>query len=105
MRYDGGHKHNRYLTGVLGRYVTYVPVCPEVEVGMGVPRPTVRLVREGDDIRMIDPKNDVDWTSSMRRLSRTRSSELADEGLHGFVLKKDSPTCGVFRVKVWHEGI
>ena len=103
VRWNGGHSRQRYLTDVLGPFVEYVPVCPEVEVGMGVPRPTVRLVRKGDDLRMIDPKNDVDWTSSMRRLSETRSSELADEGLHGFVLKKDSPTCGVFRVRVYTD--
>ena len=103
VRWNGGHSRQRYLTDMLGPFVEYVPVCPEVEVGMGVPRPTVRLVRDGDDIRMIDPKNDVDWTSSMRRLSRTRSSELADEGLHGFVLKKDSPTCGVFRVRIYTD--
>lgn len=103
VRWNGGHSRQRYLTDMLGPFVEYVPVCPEVEVGMGVPRPTVRLVREDDDLRMIDPKNDVDWTSSMRRLSRTRSSELADEGLHGFVLKKDSPTCGVFRVRIYTD--
>jgi uncharacterized protein YbgA (DUF1722 family)/uncharacterized protein YbbK (DUF523 family) len=100
VRWNGGHSRQRYLTDMLGPFVEYVPVCPEVEVGMGVPRPTVRLVRQGDDLRMIDPKNDVDWTSSMQRLSRARSSELAGEGLHGFVLKKDSPTCGVFRVRI-----
>ena len=103
VRWNGGHSRQRYLTDMLGPFVEYVPVCPEVEVGMGVPRPTVRLVRKGDDIRMIDPKNEVDWTSSMRRLSRTRSSELADAGLHGFVLKKDSPTCGVFRVRIYAD--
>ena len=103
VRWNGGHSRQRYLTDMLGRFVEYVPVCPEVEVGMGVPRPTVRLVREGDELRMIDPKNEVDWTSSMQRLSRTRSSELADEGLHGFVLKKDSPTCGVFRVRIYTD--
>lgn len=103
VRWNGGHSRQRYLTDMLGPFVEYVPVCPEVEVGMGVPRPTVRLVREGDGLRMIDPKNDIDWTSSMRRLSRTRSSELADAGLHGFVLKKDSPTCGVFRVRIYTD--
>ena len=62
VRWNGGHSRQRYLTDMLGPFVEYVPVCPEVEVGMGVPRPTVRLVRQGDDLRMIDPKNDVDWT-------------------------------------------
>jgi uncharacterized protein YbgA (DUF1722 family)/uncharacterized protein YbbK (DUF523 family) len=103
VRWNGGHSRQRYLTDILGPFVEYVPVCPEVEVGMGVPRPTVRLVRQGDTIRMIDPKNEVDWTSSMNRLSLTRASELAGENLSGFVLKKDSPTCGAFRVRVYTD--
>jgi len=103
VRWNGGHSRQRYLTDMLGPFVEYVPVCPEVEVGMGVPRPTVRLVREGETIRMIDPKNEVDWTSSMNRLSRSRASDLAGEDLSGFVLKKDSPTCGVFRVRIYTD--
>ena len=103
VRWNGGHSRQRYLTDMLGPFVEYVPVCPEVEVGMGVPRPTVRLVRDGETIRMIDPKNEVDWTSSMNRLSRTRASDLAGEDLSGFVLKKGSPTCGVYRVRVYTD--
>ena len=103
VRWNGGHSRQRYLTDMLGPFVEYVPVCPEVEVGMGVPRPTVRLVREGETIRMIDPKNGIDWTSSMSRLSRVRASELAGEDLSGFVLKKDSPTCGAFRVRIYTD--
>jgi uncharacterized protein YbgA (DUF1722 family)/uncharacterized protein YbbK (DUF523 family) len=102
VRWNGGHARQRYLTDVLGAFVEYVPVCPEVEVGMGVPRPTVRLERRGETLHMIDPKNGVDWTAAMNRLSRDRASELAGEDLCGFVLKKDSPTCGLERVKVYH---
>ncbi|MDJ0791635.1 MAG: DUF523 and DUF1722 domain-containing protein [Acidimicrobiia bacterium] len=103
VRWNGGHARQRYVTDVLAPFVEYVPVCPEVEVGMGVPRPTVRLVRKGDAIHMVDPKNEVDWTAAMNRLSRERSSDLAHEDLCGFILKKDSPTCGMERVKVFHE--
>jgi uncharacterized protein YbgA (DUF1722 family) len=71
---------------------------------MGVPRPTVRLERHGPGIRMIDPKNEVDWTAAMNRLSRSRASEMEAHDLCGFVLKKGSPTCGLERVKVVHEG-
>ena len=53
VRYDGGHKHDRYLTDVLGRYVTYVPVCPEVECGMGIPRETLRLVGNPENPRLV----------------------------------------------------
>lgn len=103
VRYNGGHSRQRYLTDILAPFVDYVPVCPEVEVGMGVPRPTVRLIADGDSVRMVDPKNQIDWTSAMNRLSRSKASELAGEDLCGFVLKKDSPTCGMERVKVYTD--
>ena len=104
VRWNGGHARQRWLTDVFWDFVDYVPVCPEVEVGMGVPRPTVRLERHGSGIRMIDPKNEVDWTAAMNRLSRSRASEMESHDLCGFVLKKNSPTCGLERVKVVHEG-
>jgi uncharacterized protein YbgA (DUF1722 family)/uncharacterized protein YbbK (DUF523 family) len=103
VRWNGGHSRQRWVTDVLESFVEYHPVCPEVEVGMGVPRPTVRLQLLDGDIHMVDPKNDVDWTASMNRFSRERASELADLDLCGFILKKDSPTCGMERVKVFHE--
>jgi uncharacterized protein YbbK (DUF523 family) len=62
VRYDGGHKHDRFLTGTMGEYFEWVPVCPEVEMGLGVPRPTLRLERHGDEIRMIMPKTSQDHT-------------------------------------------
>lgn len=104
VRWNGGHARQRWLTDVLGDFVEYVSVCPEVDVGMGVPRPTVRLESHGSDIRMIDPKNGVDWTAAMSRTSRQRASDMQDLDLCGFVLKKGSPTCGLERVKVVHEG-
>ncbi|MGI9666882.1 MAG: YbgA family protein [Acidimicrobiia bacterium] len=104
VRWNGGHARQRWLTDVFWEYVDYVPVCPEVDVGMGVPRPTVRLERHGVDIRMIDPKNEVDWTAAMNRVSRSRASDMEAYDLCGFVLKKDSPTCGLERVKVVHDG-
>jgi uncharacterized protein YbgA (DUF1722 family)/uncharacterized protein YbbK (DUF523 family) len=104
VRWNGGHARQRWLTDVLWDFVDYVPVCPEVDVGMGVPRPTVRLERHGPGIRMIDPKNEVDWTAAMNRLSRQKASEMETHDLCGFVLKKNSPTCGLERVKVVHEG-
>ncbi len=103
VRWNGGHSRQRWVTDTLERFVEFVPVCPEVEVGMGVPRPTVRLQRAGDAIHMVDPKNEVDWTAAMNRYSRQRASELTDQDLCGFILKKDSPTCGMERVKVFHE--
>ncbi len=104
VRWNGGHSRARYLTDVLDEFVEFVPVCPEVEVGMGVPRPTVRLVLSDGEVAMIDPKNGTDWTSKMQRHSRSRARQLADEHLDGFVLKSKSPTCGMERVKLHREG-
>jgi uncharacterized protein YbgA (DUF1722 family)/uncharacterized protein YbbK (DUF523 family) len=102
VRFDGGHKRDRFLTDVLGPHVEWVRVCPEVEVGMGTPRETLRLVRDGDGpIRMKTTRTEVDHTAAMQRWSRQRLDELAGEDLSGYVLKKDSPSCGMERVKVF----
>ncbi len=103
VRYDGGHKRNALVTGALARFMTFVPVCPEVEVGMPVPRPAIRLVRLGGELRLIDPKHEVDHTEAMRRYAEARVRELEALDLSGYLLKKDSPSCGMERVKV-HSG-
>ena len=104
VRFNGGHSRQRYLTDTLGLFFEFVTVCPEVEVGMGVPRPTVRLVAGGDKIRVIDPKNEIDWTAAMEEHAVGRVSMVDDDELSGFILKSKSPTCGVWRVKVYQEG-
>jgi len=104
VRYDGGHKRDRFLTDVLGSFVEWVPVCPEVESGMGIPRPSVRLVRSGDDVRMIAERTGEDHTRSMRAFSRKRVAALRKLDLAGYVLKRDSPSCGMERVRVYAEG-
>ena len=105
VRFDGGHKRDPFLTDVLGPHVEWVRVCPEVEVGMGTPRETLRLVRDGDSpVRMMTTRTGVDHTAAMERWSRRRLEELADEDLSGYVLKKDSPSCGMERVKVFGSG-
>jgi uncharacterized protein YbgA (DUF1722 family)/uncharacterized protein YbbK (DUF523 family) len=103
VRHDGGHKHRRYLTGVLAEHFVLVPVCPEVEVGMGTPRETVRL--EGDPAapRMIAPRSGTDWTSRMNAWSRRRLREDDLLDLDGFVFKKKSPSCGLYRLGVVQE--
>ncbi len=101
VRYDGGHKRDPYLTDVLGQWVTWAAVCPEVEVGMPVPRPTIRLQQDGDQDRLIEPVSKRDHTRSMFRFARRRIGELRREGLDGFVLKRGSPSCGMAGVKVW----
>lgn len=101
VRYDGGHKRNPYIVETLGRYVEWVPVCPEVEMGLGTPRETLRLVRIGQDLRIVMPKTGEDHTERMRAYARRRVAALAKENLHGYILKKDSPSCGMERVRVF----
>jgi uncharacterized protein YbgA (DUF1722 family)/uncharacterized protein YbbK (DUF523 family) len=101
VRYDGGHKRDPYLVEALGRYVEWVPVCPEVELGLGTPRETLRLVRIGQDIRMVMPKSGQDHTEGMRAFERKRARELEEEDLCGYILKKDSPSCGMERVRLF----
>jgi uncharacterized protein YbgA (DUF1722 family)/uncharacterized protein YbbK (DUF523 family) len=100
VRWDGGHKRDAFLVSELGRYVEWLPVCPEVELGMGVPRPSVRLVREDEKVRMLENRSDRDHTRAMRAFARRRAAEIAKLDLCGYVLKKDSPSCGMERVKV-----
>ncbi len=102
VRFDGGHKRDRYLTGALGEHVEWVPVCPEVEMGMSIPRPTIRLVADGaEDDRLVDPDSGEDHTDAMARFSQKRVRALQKLGLDGYVLKRDSPSCGMERVKVY----
>ncbi|HUU21274.1 MAG TPA: DUF523 and DUF1722 domain-containing protein, partial [Phycisphaerae bacterium] len=101
VRFDGGHKHDRYLTDTLGQYFEWVPVCPEVEIGLGIPRPTIRLQRHGADVRLVMPKEDRDLTAAMRKYAKRRVAELAGEDLSGYILKKSSPSCGMERVRIY----
>lgn len=100
VRFDGGHKRHDFVVDTLGPYVEFVPVCPEVEFGLGTPRETLRLVRRGEDVRLI-MANGQDHTDGMRSWARTRVERLKDERLAGYILKKDSPSCGMERVKVY----
>jgi uncharacterized protein YbgA (DUF1722 family)/uncharacterized protein YbbK (DUF523 family) len=101
VRFDGGHKHDHYLTDILGPHFQFVPVCPELEVGMSVPREAVRLEGDPEAPRMIGNKTGDDWTDRMNDYSRVRvlRGDLAD--LSGYILKKNSPSCGMERVKVY----
>jgi uncharacterized protein YbgA (DUF1722 family)/uncharacterized protein YbbK (DUF523 family) len=107
VRYNGGHKRDAFLTDVFGRYADWVDVCPEVEIGLGTPRPSMRLVRigRGDEvqIRLVTPETGADHTEAMRSWAARRVEELARMELDGYVLKKDSPSCGMERVKLYPE--
>jgi uncharacterized protein YbbK (DUF523 family)/uncharacterized protein YbgA (DUF1722 family) len=104
VRWDGGHKRDRFLTDTFGRFVEWVPVCPELEVGMGVPRPPVRLERGEDGLCLVETRSGRDHTRAMRAYTARRVAALREQGLCGYVLKKDSPSCGYQRVKVYARG-
>ncbi len=103
VRFDGGHKRDRFVTDLLAGFFEWVPVCPEVEVGMGTPRPALRLVRGGDNVRMVEIKSGRDHTRAMEAYSAKRVRELRGLDLCGYILKKGSPSCGMTRVKVYEE--
>ena len=104
VRYDGGHKRDSFLTDILGRFVEFVPVCPEVEAGFGTPREAMHLRRVSGEIRLVTVKSDRDVTAPMERAIRGRVPALDAEHLCGYVLKKNSPSCGLERVKIYDRG-
>ena len=101
VRFDGGHKRDPFLVESLGQFVDWVPVCPEVESGLDAPRESMRLVQADGRIRLLTNRTAQDHTTRMHGYARRRVEELVDDALIGFVLKKDSPTCGLERVKVY----
>jgi uncharacterized protein YbgA (DUF1722 family)/uncharacterized protein YbbK (DUF523 family) len=101
VRYDGGHKRDRYLTDTLGRFFEWIPVCPEVEMGLGTPRETLRLVGQPDAPRLVFAKTREDITAGMQAWSESRLEKLERLDLCGYILKSDSPSCGMERVRVY----
>jgi uncharacterized protein YbgA (DUF1722 family)/uncharacterized protein YbbK (DUF523 family) len=101
VRFDGQHKRDDFLVDVLSPFVEWVPVCPELEVGMGVPREPIRLTGKADAPRLVAERSGKDHTEAMRRYAEERVAALAKEDLSGYVTKKDSPSCGMARVRVY----
>jgi len=101
VRYDGQHKQDPYITGVLGQWFEFVPVCPEVECGMGVPRKRIQLEGRVEAPRMVTIETRNDLTTLMQAWCSRRMPELEGEALCGFIFKRKSPSCGVERVKVY----
>ncbi|HEX4997095.1 MAG TPA: DUF523 and DUF1722 domain-containing protein [Terriglobia bacterium] len=102
VRFDGGHKRDPFLTDSFGKYVEWIPVCPEVEMGLGVPRETLRLVERNGAARIVAPASGKDHTRAMSEWAGERLRQLDKEGLCGYVLKRGSPSCGLERVRVHH---
>jgi uncharacterized protein YbgA (DUF1722 family)/uncharacterized protein YbbK (DUF523 family) len=101
VRYDGGHKRDSYVTGVLGQHFSWVPVCPEMDIGLGAPREALRLVGDARAPRMVGIRTGEDHTEAMNAYARRRVKALGASGLSGYILKRASPSCGMERVKVY----
>ena len=100
VRYDGQHKRDAFLVELLGPFVEWVPVCPEMEMGLGVPREPIRLVGRSGAPRLVGGRSGRDHTEAMRAYAEERVAALAEEDLSGYVTKKDSPSCGLEQVRV-----
>jgi uncharacterized protein YbbK (DUF523 family) len=102
VRHDGGHKRDALLIEVLGRHVEWVPVCPEMEIGLGAPREPMRLVGDPRAPRLVTITSGIDHTEAMERFSQRRLRELEALDLAGYVFKADSPSCGIARVPLFN---
>jgi uncharacterized protein YbgA (DUF1722 family)/uncharacterized protein YbbK (DUF523 family) len=103
VRYDGGHKRDRFLTDVLGRYVEWVPICPEVEAGLGAPREAMRLIGDPQHPRLVTIKTGIDHTHALETITANRIETLKNLDLSGYIFKKGSPSCGIERVRLYNE--
>ena len=103
VRYDGGHKRDRFIIDTLGEFVEFVPVCPEVECGLPVPRESMHLVGDPESPRLVTTRTKIDHTERMVNWARKRLGELEKENLCGFIFKSNSPSSGMERVKVYNE--
>ncbi len=101
VRYDGGHRLNQYITDTLGRYFDFTPLCPEVAIGMGIPRAPIRLVRRAGAVRACGVDDAaLDVTDALAAYADEAAGQLAR--VSGYILKKNSPSCGMERVKLYN---
>ncbi|MDZ7269267.1 MAG: DUF1722 domain-containing protein [candidate division KSB1 bacterium] len=103
VRFDGGHKKDHYITTTLAQFFEWVPVCPEMEIGLGAPRESLHLIGKPEAPRLVTTKTGRDYTETMLAYARAKVAQLEKLELHGYLLKKDSPTCGMERVKVYDD--
>lgn len=102
VRFDKGHKRDGYIAGTLGRYFEFVPVCPEVAIGMGVPREPIRLLGDADEPRAVGVRTgSPDVTDALVAYGRRMARELGD--ISGYIFKSKSPSCGMERVKLFSD--
>jgi uncharacterized protein YbgA (DUF1722 family)/uncharacterized protein YbbK (DUF523 family) len=103
VRFDGGHKRNEFVADTFGQFVEFVAVCPEVEIGMGTPRESIALHREQGELHLLGNQSGADFTAKMKSYADRRTRALGADDLSGYILKKDSPSCGMARVRVYAE--
>ncbi len=103
VRYDGGHKRDRFLTDVLGSYIEWVPICPEVEAGLGTPREAMRLVGNPQNPRLETIESRIDHSHALETMATNCIEELKKLDLSGYVFKRGSPSCGIERVRIYNE--
>lgn len=102
VRFDGGHKRSSYIDDTMGTYFEFVTFCPEVAIGLGIPRPTIRLIKRHGEVRLVNSKDDsIDHTQNMIEKSQAYCSNLDD--LSGYILKSKSPSCGMERINLYNE--
>ncbi len=104
VRYNGEHKRDSTVIDLLGQQFEAVPVCPEVELGMGIPREPVRLVaNDASSERMVGSESGKDWTQAMVDFNSIKLEALRQQNLSGFIFKSRSPSCGPGNVPLHHE--
>ena len=100
VRYDGGHRCNRYITDILGKYFGWIPVCPEVECGLGIPREPMQLVGDPEKPRIVTISTGIDHTDGMMKWVEKKLVELEKEDLCGFIFKSKSPSSAIRGVTI-----
>ncbi len=100
VRYDGENSYDPFVIETLGLYAEYVPVCPETEVGMSIPREPIQLEGEPENPCLVTKRTRIDKTGLMKSWIKGRLDDLEKEGLCGYIFKNKSPSCGLYRVKV-----
>ncbi len=105
VRFDGGHKNNPYIADVLTPFFKWVRVCPEVEMGLGTPRESMHILNEKGKLHLKTVKTGQDLTAKFQKFSEQKLKEIEKLELSGFLLKKNSPSCGLERVKVYTDGV
>ena len=103
VRYDGGHKLDRYLKDTVGAFVNWVLVCPEVECGLSVPREAMHLIGDPQNPRLVTIRSGIDHTDRMLNWIISKLDQLEKAELCGFVFKSKSPSCGMWDVKIYDE--